>query len=140
MTPFPKSTHALIVFLLALSLSYVGAPQAGEFETRTNREGSVTVKVTPGDLSLTAASWDFEVTLSSHVTELDQDMQSVAALVVGPGNVRSAFAWEGDPPGGHHRKGVLRFQPPKESPGVAELHLNGIGGASQRVFRWTIGE
>lgn len=135
-----KPVQALFYSLLALSLSYVGAPQAGEFETQTNREGSVTVKVTPGELSPTAASWDFEVTLSSHVTELDQDVQRAASLVVGPGNVRSALAWEGDPPGGHHRKGVLRFEPPQESPGVAELHLNGIGGASQRVFRWTIGE
>lgn len=126
--------------LLVLSLIHAGVLQAAEYETRTNREGSVTVKISPGDLSLSAPSWDFEVALSSHTTELDQDMQSVAVLVAGPGSSQPPLAWEGDPPGGHHRKGVLRFEPAKGAPGFVELHINGIGGVSQRVFRWAIGE
>lgn len=140
MSRLSKFVHSLIFSILALSFVAVGSLQAADLKTQTDREGSVTVKVTPGDLTSTEASWDFEVTLSSHTTELDQDMQNAAVLLAGSGDAQPPLAWEGDPPGGHHRKGVLRFQPPVEAPESVELHLSGIGGVSRRVFRWRLGE
>jgi hypothetical protein len=134
-----KLVHPLALSVL-LSFLALGALQAAGLKTQTNREGSVTVKVTPGNLSSTATSWDFEVTISSHTTELDQDMQSVAVLVADASDAQPPLAWNGDPPGGHHRKGILRFQPPQESPSSVELHIRGIGGVSRRVFLWRLGE
>jgi hypothetical protein len=46
--------------------------------------------------------------------------------------------WTGDPPGGHHRKGVLQFAPPAEPPAAVELQLSGIGGVATRSFRWQL--
>jgi hypothetical protein len=129
----------LTALLLALLLFQTGALQAAGLETQTNREGSVTVKVTPRNISPQAKSWDFEITLTTHTVSLDQDMGRAAVLVFGSGK-QAPLAWEGDPPGGHHRKGVLRFLPPSVFPRFIELHISGIGDVSPRVFRWRLAE
>ena len=133
-----KLSQLSSLFLLMLSLILPGGVQAVDLETRTNREGAVTVKVTPKSISPGAKSWDFEITLSTHSVPLNQDMARVSALVSDSGNPQSPLAWDGDPPGGHHRKGVLRFQPPSVMPQKLELQINGIGGVNLRVFRWVL--
>ncbi len=130
--------HSLVALLLALLFFQTGALQAAGLETQTNREGSVTVKVTPMNISPGAKTWDFEITLTTHTVSLDQDMGSAALLVIGSGRPRPPLTWEGDPPGGHHRKGVLRFQSQPTMPQFVELHLSGIGDVGQRVFRWRL--
>jgi hypothetical protein len=69
---------------------------------------------------------------------LDQDMARASTLVADSGKQHSPLAWEGDPPGGHHRKGLLKFPPPSFMPRQVELQINGIGGVKQRVFRWSL--
>ncbi len=130
--------HSLAALLLTSLLFQTGALQAAGLETQTNREGSVTVKVTPLNISPGTKTWDFEITLTTHTVSLDQDMGSAALLVIGSGRPRPPLAWEGDPPGGHHRKGVLRFQSQPAMPQFVELHISGIGDVSQRVFRWRL--
>lgn len=130
----------LVLMLLVAPIVPAGILQAAGFETQTNREGSVTVKVTPMNISPQAKSWDFEVVFDTHTSALDQDMRGVTALTDGAGNTRRPLAWEGDPPGGHHRKGVLRFQPLPGAPEFIELSVSGVGGVSERVFRWRLAE
>lgn len=102
---------------------YVQAAQAtiGKLETQTNREGLVTVKVTPKDISPEAKSWDFEITLETHTASIDQDMRRVAVLVDGSANPQQPLAWQPDPSGGHHLKGLLRFEPLSGSPEFLSL-------------------
>lgn len=133
------SRYSLIVFLLLLPGHPADSLQAATFEAQTNREGTVMVKVTPMNISRAATSWDFEITFDTHTDALNQDMSRAAVLVDGS-NVQQPLAWEGDPSGGHHRKGVLRFRPLPDSPEFLELHVNGVGGVSQRVFRWRMTE
>lgn len=133
-----KLSQLPAISLLILSFILPGITQAVDLETRTNRESAVTVKVTPKSISPGVRSWDFEITLSTHSVPLDQDMVRVSALVTDSGKPQSPLAWDGDPPGGHHRKGVLRFQPPSVMPRQIELQIDGVGGVKQRVFRWSL--
>jgi hypothetical protein len=68
---------------------------------------------------------------------LGEDLTKAAVLVDGAGRRYTPVAWQGDPPGGHHRKGILRFPAPPEPAKSFELQMQGIGGVSQRVFQWT---
>ena len=47
------------------------------------------------------------------------------ALSVGFGRAIPAKLWKGDPPGGHHRKGVLQFPVPSNSHSAVELRVQG---------------
>ncbi len=129
-----------LAILLALSLALPGALQAAGLEAQASREGDVTVKVTPGNIVPKAEYWDFEVSITTHAVPLNHDMARAAILVADAGMPQTPLAWKGDPPGGHHRKGVLRFQPPPVWPRLLELRIRGIGGASERVFRWQLAE
>ncbi len=97
----------------------------------------MTVKVTPLELSLQASVWRFEIVLDTHVAALDQDMTAVAVLTDGTGREYRPLAWEGDKPGGHHRKGVLAFQPIKPAPTSVMLKIRRIGVA-ERTFSWPV--
>lgn len=105
---------------------------------QTNREGAVTVKVAPRNLAPDAASWDFEITLETHTQALDQDLTRSAILIDAAGKSHTAIGWEGDPPGGHHRRGVLRFQPLPGKQAAVELRVTGVGGVEVRKFRWQL--
>jgi hypothetical protein len=138
------ASYALLVTVAVSWSSIVHAAPPGDsassIEEQTSREGAVTVKVAPRGLAPGAQSWDFAVTLETHTQPLTQDMVSAATLLDAAGNVHVPLGWEGYPPGGHHRKGVLRFQPPVNPSGLIELHISGVGGVSERVFRWRIAE
>jgi hypothetical protein len=103
---------------------------------QTSQADGVTVKVVPRGLRADVASWDFEVTLETHTQPLNQDMMQAARLIDAQGRAHAPFAWEGDPPGGHHRRGVLRFRPLAGKPATVELQIVGIGGSGARIFRW----
>jgi len=105
---------------------------------QTSREGNVNVTVTPRNLAPGASSWDFEVVLETHTQPLDQDLTKVAALIDAQGKPHAPLGWEGDPAGGHHRRGVLRFQPLAGNPAAVELRVRDIGGVETRVFRWQL--
>jgi hypothetical protein len=59
-------------------------------------------------------------------------------LVDAQGKQYLSLAWDGTPPGGHHRRGVLRFKPLAQLPSALELRINGIGGGNARVFHWQL--
>lgn len=104
-----------------------------------NKEGQVTVKVTPKMLSASAELWQFQVALDTHVAALNQDMQSVAVLVDPAGGEYKPSAWDGDPPGGHHRQGILTFKPMAPVPLAVTLKIRNMGGVAERSFTWKLG-
>ena len=105
---------------------------------QTRSEGGVQVKVTPGNITVGAETWDFEVALNTHSVALDQDLAKITVMVDAQGKQYHPIAWDGDPPGGHHRKGVVRFKPPGKLPPSLELRISGIGGVDARVFHWQL--
>lgn len=108
------------------------APKA--LAAQTSRRGGVTVSVTPKDVAAGAPRWDFEVVFDTHSVDLNHDLVKSAALIDAAGDRHAPLAWDGDPPGGHHRKGVLRFKPLGAVDEIT-LQIRDVG-VPERVFRW----
>jgi hypothetical protein len=98
----------------------------------------VTVKVTPKDVAPDAAAWVFAVVLDTHSRDLSDDLVKNAVLLDARGARHAPIAWEGAPPGGHHREGVLRFKGLGPAPGAFELQIRRPGEGAARVFRWNL--
>ncbi len=104
---------------------------------QTSQQGAVTVTVAPHGFPQKAATWDFDVSLNTHTQPLDDDLTKSATLVV-DGKAYRPTSWEGSPPGGHHRKGVLRFPAVAPLPAAVELQIQRSGEKSPRTFRWSL--
>ena len=132
---------ALIIGAMAFgasSISVMEASSAASLVARTSDAGSARVVVTPKPVSLGATVWEFEVVMDSHSETLNADLAQIAVLVDDNGRRYHPLAWQGDPPGGHHRKGTLRFPLPAGKPKAVELQITGVGGAGERMFRWEL--
>lgn len=104
------------------------------WETKTEEQASVTVVVTPIDLSLNSKEWKFDVGINTHSVELDQDMTKISVLIDDQGKEYKPLGWEG-PTGGHHREGVLTFNQIIPAPKSLVLKISGIGDVV-RSFSW----
>ena len=123
--------------LLLVPLLVAAAPAIPvELGARSSAQAGVTVKVTPRDVSPQAAVWTFAVVLDTHSQDLRDDLAKTASLVDARGARHAPLAWEGAPPGGHHREGVLRFKGLGAQVGALELHIQRAGEQAPRVFRW----
>lgn len=107
------------------------------FPPQISSEGGVKVTVAPQGFSSEAKTWDFAVTLETHTQPLDDDLAKSSALI-SDGKSYRPLGWEGAPPGGHHRKGLLRFQAISPPPQAIELQIRRTGEARPRVFRWKL--
>jgi hypothetical protein len=105
---------------------------------QSNNEGQVTVQVTPQEVSAKAATWRFAVLFDTHVKALNEDLLIAASLRDANGHEEAPSAWEGDPAGGHHRKGVLVFKPMGPLPASITLKIRGVGGVAERSFVWSL--
>lgn len=135
----------IVVILLAIAILAYGfyaqktekASKEAKYslEQKIDSQGSVSVSITPqkieGDL------WEFEVVLDTHAEELDEDLTKVTVIVDDEGREYKPVSWKGSPPGGHHRSGVLSFNPIKPMPEQITLKMN--IAESQRMFSWKLG-
>lgn len=108
-----------------------------KWESKIDEQANVTVTATPSDLGIESKEWKFDIVMSTHSVELDQDMNSVAVLVDDSCKEYKSLRWEGAPAGGHHREGVLVFDPVTPYPQNLKLKIEDIGGV-QRLFSWTL--
>lgn len=97
--------------------------------------GEVTVKVAPKAVDDEGA--EFAVSFDTHSVELDLDVAAQATLTV-DGIVWGDPAWEGDGPSGHHREGMLRFNPRGGAAGQVVLTIGGL--EMPATARWTLPE
>ena len=108
-----------------------------QWETKTEEEASVTVVVTPLDLSPQSAEWKFDIGLNTHSVELDQDMTAITVLTDNQGKEYKPVRWDGAPPGGHHREGGLTFISDKPAPRSVTLKIQNVG-VPERNFTWPV--
>ena len=108
-----------------------------KLEAKTDEQASVTVTVTPMDISPESKEWKFDIVMDTHSVELDQDMIVVATLVADNGEEYKPLRWEGAEAGGHHREGVIIFNQVMPIPKSLKLIISGIGGV-MRVFTWEV--
>lgn len=128
-----KSAYALIVVFFTV----VGPASAGaDFSPQTSAQDGVTVKATPR--AVAAGAWEFEIVLDTHSQALADDLGRTAKLVSDGGASYTPTGWRGDAPGGHHRKGTLRFDGVTPEPTYLELHIQRAGERSPRILRWQI--
>lgn len=126
-----RRTACLLALLVALTASAIAAPAV-----QTSNVGGVTVTVLPRSLGAAARYWEFEVTLETHVRPLAEDIAAAARLIDARGQPHAPLGWNGDPPGGHHRRGVLRFKPLADNPATVVLEIREVGAVAVRTFRW----
>jgi hypothetical protein len=131
--------NPLCSLLFATTIFVASGHAAGaELDARSSSAAGVTVKVTPRDVSPQATVWQFAVVLDTHTQDLGDDLVKNAALVDAQGGRHPPLAWEGAPPGGHHRAGVLRFKGLGAQADALELQILRPGEQAPRVFRWKL--
>ena len=130
--------HRLIgfawVWVAALFVFAGTALAAVDLAPRTSAQDGVTVKATPRPVS--ANTWEFAIVFDTHSQALTDDLGQSAKLVDDGGGTYAPTIWKGDPPGGHHRKGTLRFDGVAPAPAYLELHIQRAGEKTPRIFRW----
>ncbi len=127
--------HALV---LGATLLYAIGGAAAELAPQSSQANSVGISVKPVDVSAAAKTWQFQVALNTHSGALDDDLARTATLVDAAGRQQAALGWDGDPAGGHHRKGMLRFKALSPRPGTLEMRILRAGETAPRTFRWKL--
>ena len=136
-----RIVHKTVPAVLLICLIFATGPNAtasSTFPPRSNDGGGVRVVVTPRPHAANAETWDFDVALDTHTKPLTDDLAAATSLVDDQGRATPAKSWNGDPPGGHHRKGVLQFSAPAHNPATFEVLVKGVGGVDVRIFRWDL--
>jgi len=112
---------------------------------RVDKEGNLTIEVTPLNLKADGDTLDFKVVLNTHSVDLSFDLAAKAVLQDDQGRQVQATSWDGGR-GGHHLDGTLSF-PGRDSTGAAlvgpntrylEVLIHGVADVPQRVFRWEL--
>jgi len=131
-----KLQHSLIALVVGALVVGAALPTKaqGTATARTSDANGVRIVIKPKNVA-DGAPWEFEVTMDTHTKPLDQDLTKNTVLLDAKQQRYTPTAWQGDPPGGHHRKGVLRFPAPANTNSFA-IQMNDIGGPTKHVFRW----
>lgn len=124
------------IFLTAVVIFSFHVSAADGLPIQTTNQSAVTVKVTPRNLQ--GEVWEFDVVFDTHSQALNDDLTKEAVLVAKDGTKVSPVDWKGDPPGGHHRKGVLRFNALKPAPATVTLLISRPGEPQPRSFLWDL--
>jgi len=126
------------VVLAAVSWGVMAQASPEAVTTQSTSNQGVTVRVTPKAVGSPDSRWEFMVTLDTHSADLSDDLTLSATLVTDEGRTFRPVSWQGAPPGGHHREGVLAFDVPAPRPGAIELRIARPGEAKPRIFRWQL--
>ena len=121
-----------VVKLIAVS----NAAELG-YAPQVSNEREIKVTATLQNIPNEAKTWDFEVVLETHTRDLSDDLAKSSVLIA-DGKQYLPLGWEGAPPGGHHRKGVLRFKAIVPPPAAVELQIRLAGDPSPRSFKWLL--
>ncbi len=121
-----------------VALLFLGsAASAWAYEAKKSSENEVSVQVTPKILSPNKPA-QLQIRFSTHSVELDQDLMVIAELHDDQGRKYKAVRWEGSPPGGHHRSGLLTFSALQATADEVTLIIRDVAGVAERNFNWRI--
>lgn len=108
-------------------------------ETKEQTGGNVTISATPQELTPGKPAV-IQLVFDTHSVNLDFDVTQAAVLFDEKGMMYGVPVWNGDPPGGHHRKGTLAFPTPLRQIARVTLTLKNIAGIKDRMITWRLGE
>lgn len=123
----------------ALSLPWVDSPLAAElvYVPQVSNERGVKITATLQSIPNDAKTCDFEVVMETHTQSLSDDLTKSSVLIA-DGKQYQPLNWEGAPPGGHHRKGILHFRAIAPQPASVELQIRLTGESAPRSFKWRL--
>jgi len=122
---------------IAFSYAHDGEAVELGYAPQTRNERGIKVTAALQRTSGSVQTWDIEVTLETHTKTLNDDLAK-AAVLVADGKQYLPLAWEGAAPGGHHRKGLLRFKAIVPKPASVELQIRLAADPSPRSFKWLL--
>lgn len=137
------------VIVVAISVVATNAKAAGggagdvqvaatvDLAAKANEAKGVSIKVEPMAFAF-GKPVRFRIYLNTHSGSLDVDLTKDAVLADDTGTVYRATGWEGSPPGGHHRNGVLSFPEVGAQAQSLKLTIKDVSGVPERVFQWTL--
>ena len=111
------------------------ASNAGAYNSIKSRKNGVTVDVKPLQF-VTGKPARFQVRMNTHSVNLGEDMVAVSMLRDDQGREYHPLRWNGSPPGGHHRNGVLEFPNLEGNIKSFTLFIRNIAGVPERTFEW----
>ena len=129
---FSSIYDSRVVRIIALS-DAAESGYAPQISNEREIKVTATLQKTPGE----AKTWDFQVVLETHTKALNDDLVKSSVLIA-DGKQYLPLSWEGAPPGGHHRKGLLRFKAIAPQPRSMELQIRLAGDSSPRNFKWLL--
>lgn len=134
-----KRIFHVLAFVATLALPYAHEGAAAEmgYAPQISDERSIKMTVILQNIPAAANAWDFEVALETHTQALSDDLTKSARLIA-DGKQYLPLEWKGAPPGGHHRKGLLRFKAIAPQPRSIELQVRLAGDTSPRSFKWRL--
>lgn len=121
----------IVLFLVNLAID------AAAYETKSNKQNRVRVDVRPVQL-LPGKPAKFEIRMNTHSGDLSQDLVAACTLKDNSGREYHPTSWDGSPPGGHHRSGVLEFSELGEGAESITLVIREVANVPERVFNWSI--
>jgi len=124
---------AIVTLIIVMGLALT----ADAYERKSSRDKRVRIDVIPVQLA-SGRPAKFEVRMNTHSVDFTQDMVAVSILKDDNGNTYRAMIWNGSPPGGHHRSGVLEFPSLKGNPNAITLFIRDIANVSERIFEWKL--
>ena len=110
---------------------------AAAYQTQSNNLNRVRVDVRPIQLA-PGKPTKFEIRLNTHSGDLSQDLVAVCTLKDNSGREYRPTGWDGSPPGGHHRSGVLEFPELADAAQSITLVIREVADVPERVFNWSI--
>ena len=125
------------VSLLIVLFFVILAFDASAYKTKSSKENRVRVDVRPVQL-LPGEPAKFEIRMNTHSGDLSQDLLAVCTLKDSSGREYRPINWDGSPPGGHHRRGVLEFSELAEGAESITLVIREIANVPERVFNWSV--
>ena len=130
-----KISHFASLVITLFLLNW--AVDASAYQTQSNKQNSVRVDVQPVQL-LPGKPAKFEIRMNTHSGDLSQDMVAVCTLKDNSGREYRPTNWDGSPPGGHHRSGVLEFPEIGDAAKSITLVIREVADVPERVFNWSI--
>lgn len=114
-----------------------GLSQTSKYTEQKDETGPVSVTVQPLTLA-DSGDWTFELTIQTHSVDLAMDIVESVVLIDSSGNEIKPTSWDGDPPGGHHRTGVITFDSPELIPDAVMMQVRNVADVPVREFSWVL--
>lgn len=130
-----KISHFVSLIITVLLVNQ--AVDASAYKAQSSNENSVRVDVRPVQL-LPGKPAKFEIRMNTHSGDLSQDLVAACILKDNSGREYRPSNWDGSPPGGHHRSGVLEFPELGDSAQSITLLIRQVADVPERVFNWSI--